>query len=56
MLKEFTGGSQAQLDDWKARGWELLDAIDIARVVVWLLSDDSRSVFGTNINVGAGLP
>lgn len=56
MLKQFTAGNEAQLEDWKSRGWEVIDADDVARVVVWLLSEDSRSVFGTNINIGAGLP
>lgn len=34
----------------------MMDPDDVARVVVWLLSEDSRSVFGANINVGAALP
>ena len=33
-----------------------MNAEDVAPVVVWLLSDDSIPVFGSNINVGAGLP
>jgi hypothetical protein len=56
MLKDFTGGNQAQLDNWKNRGWEVIEPEDVARVVVWLLSEDSRSVFGANINIGAAPP
>ncbi|KAI9035682.1 chanoclavine-I dehydrogenase easD [Aspergillus affinis] len=41
---------------WQKWGFELLDPNDIARTIVWLLSEDSRPVFGANINVGAGLP
>jgi len=55
MMKEFVGGNPQQLEDWKARGWDMLDPEDVARVVVWLLSEDSKCVFGANINVGAGV-
>ncbi|OQV09724.1 hypothetical protein CLAIMM_13814 [Cladophialophora immunda] len=56
MLREFTGGKDAQLEDWKSRGWEIIEPDDVARVVVWLLSEDSRSVFGANLNIGAAPP
>jgi hypothetical protein len=56
MLKDFTGGNLGQLNDWKSRGWEVIEPEDVARVVVWLLSEDSRSVFGANINIGAAPP
>ncbi|KIW96653.1 uncharacterized protein Z519_02044 [Cladophialophora bantiana CBS 173.52] len=56
MLREFTGGKEAQLDDWKSRGWEVIEPDDVARVVVRLLSEDSRSVFAANLNIGAALP
>ncbi|EXJ56252.1 oxidoreductase [Cladophialophora psammophila CBS 110553] len=56
MMKEFVGGNLAQLEDWKTRGWQMLDPEDVARIVVWLLSEDSKSVFGVKINVGAALP
>ena len=41
---------------WRERGFDWMEAEDVARVIVWLLSEDSRSVFGANINVGAALP
>lgn len=56
MMQQFVGGNPEQLEDWKRRGWQMMDPDDVARVVVWLLSEDSRSVFGANINVGAALP
>ena len=55
MLKSFVGDPKT-LEEWKQKGWEMLDPEDVARVVIWLLSEDSRSVFGSNINVGAALP
>ncbi|EXJ63659.1 uncharacterized protein A1O5_11420 [Cladophialophora psammophila CBS 110553] len=56
VLREFTGGKEPQLNDWKSRGWKIIEPDDVARVVVWLLSEDSRSVFGANLNIGAALP
>ncbi len=56
MMKGFVGGNEKQLEEWKARGWNMMDPEDVARVVVWLLSEDARSVFGANINVGCPLP
>ncbi|KIW30057.1 uncharacterized protein PV07_05834 [Cladophialophora immunda] len=56
MLSKFVAGNEAQLADWKARGWQMIRPEDVARVAVWLLSEDSAEVFGTNINVGAALP
>ncbi|KAA8642945.1 hypothetical protein EYZ11_001081 [Aspergillus tanneri] len=40
----------------KQYGLPLVEAEDIARTIVWLLSEDSRPVFGANINVGAAIP
>lgn len=41
---------------WKKHGLTLIEADDVARTIVWLLSEDSNPVFGANINVGAGIP
>ncbi|KAH8432026.1 chanoclavine-I dehydrogenase easD [Aspergillus melleus] len=43
-------------ESWKKWGLELIGPDDVARTIVWLLSEDSRPVYGANINVGAGLP
>lgn len=41
---------------YKKEGLSLIEAEDVARTIVWLLSEDSRPVFGANINVGACMP
>ncbi|KAF9888590.1 hypothetical protein FE257_008522 [Aspergillus nanangensis] len=41
---------------WTSYGLTLITAEDVARTVVWLLSEDSKPVFGANVNVGAGIP
>ncbi|KAJ5683534.1 short chain dehydrogenase/oxidoreductase CpoX2 [Penicillium macrosclerotiorum] len=41
---------------WKNHGLQVIEAEDVARTIVWLLSEDSRPVYGANINVGAGIP
>jgi chanoclavine-I dehydrogenase len=41
---------------YQAEGFQILQPEDIARTIVWLLSEDSRPVHGANINVGATLP
>lgn len=40
----------------KSYGLGVSQADDIARTIVWLLSEDSAPVFGANINVGSGIP
>lgn len=52
---------QAKTDEqlkeaWKNRGLDTIGPDDVARTIVWLLSKDSRPVYGANINVGAGIP
>ncbi|KAI9372973.1 short chain dehydrogenase/oxidoreductase CpoX2 [Aspergillus egyptiacus] len=37
-------------------GYPIIQPDDVARTIVWLLSDDSRPVYGANINVGAATP
>lgn len=57
MLEKFMGSNaEAMRKVWKERGWDAMSPDDVARVVVWLLSEDSKNVFGANINVGAGIP
>ena len=41
---------------FEGRDFELSQPDDIARTIVWLLSEDSAPVFSANINVGAGIP
>lgn len=43
-------------ESYKKEGLSLIEAEDVARTIVWLLSEDSRPVFGANINVGARMP
>ena len=38
------------------QGFSLLQPDDVARTIVWLLSEDSRPVYGADINVGAPMP
>ncbi|KAG5979692.1 hypothetical protein E4U54_006891, partial [Claviceps lovelessii] len=41
---------------YREQGYPTSDAEDVARTIVWLLSPDSRPVYGANINVGACPP
>nr|AEV21225.1 chanoclavine-I dehydrogenase [Periglandula ipomoeae] len=41
---------------YRRQGYSTCEAEDVARTIVWLLSDDSRPVYGANINVGACPP
>lgn len=43
-------------ESYKKAGFSLIEPEDVARTIVWLLSEDSRPVYGTNINVGACVP
>lgn len=59
MLAKFIPDMQTSGDiqqGWKDRGFDWMEPEDVARVIAWLLSEDSKSVFGANINVGAALP
>ncbi|KAJ5612594.1 hypothetical protein N7510_005788 [Penicillium lagena] len=41
---------------YSKEGFTIIKPEDVARTIVWLLSEDSRPVYGANINVGAALP
>lgn len=57
MLSKFMGDREEEMrKGWKEKEWDAISADDVARSIVWLLSEDSRPVFGANINVGAGIP
>ncbi|KAL4866564.1 hypothetical protein BDV12DRAFT_187330 [Aspergillus spectabilis] len=56
MLDKFFVASDEVKKGYLSSGWTSMRPDDVARVIVWLLSEDSISVFGSNINVGAGVP
>ncbi|KAI0106107.1 short chain dehydrogenase/oxidoreductase CpoX2 [Hypoxylon sp. NC0597] len=41
---------------YEKEGFSTIEPQDVARTIVWLLSEDSRPVYGANINVGACIP
>jgi chanoclavine-I dehydrogenase len=41
---------------YQKEGFSILKPDDVARTIVWLLSEDSFPVYGAHINVGAALP
>ncbi|KFG79550.1 oxidoreductase [Metarhizium anisopliae] len=41
---------------YASQGLTMCGADEVARTIVWLLSEDSHPVYGANINVGAGVP
>ncbi|KAI1478844.1 oxidoreductase [Daldinia eschscholtzii] len=41
---------------YQEKGFSVIEPHDVARTIVWLLSEDSRPVYGANINVGACMP
>jgi chanoclavine-I dehydrogenase len=43
-------------ESYEKEGYSLNEPEDMARTIVWLLSNDSKPVYGANINVGARLP
>ena len=43
-------------ESYKKEGFSIGEPDDVARTLVWLLSEDSRPVYGTNINVNACTP
>ena len=43
-------------ESYREEGFLVTEPEDVARTIVWLLSDDSRPVYGANINVGASAP
>lgn len=59
MLAKFVPNAKTSEEfqqSWKSYGMEVIEAEDVARTIVWLLSEDSRPVYSANINVGAGIP
>ena len=60
MTKEFFGhlSRQETEDQLKQAGInsKMLDAEDIARTIVWLLSEASLDINGVNLPVGEGIP
>ncbi|KAH8689343.1 oxidoreductase [Talaromyces proteolyticus] len=59
MLKKFITHTKTEEEfekAWKDWGLDLISAEDVARSIVWLLSEDSHPVYGAEINVGTGLP
>ncbi|KAJ5678582.1 hypothetical protein N7462_006826 [Penicillium macrosclerotiorum] len=59
LLPKFMPGANT-LDEvketYKKEGYSVIAADDVARTIVWLLSEDSQPVYGVNLNVGAALP
>jgi len=55
MLAQFFGQdpSSGEMD---TSGWDVVEPSDIARAIVYLLSDDSLQIAGVNIPVGPGAP
>jgi chanoclavine-I dehydrogenase len=56
MLNKFFDVSDDVKKGYLRSGWTSMQPEDVARVIVWLLGEDSKSVFGANINVGAAVP
>ncbi|KAJ0414319.1 short chain dehydrogenase/oxidoreductase CpoX2 [Aspergillus carlsbadensis] len=56
MLEKFILTAKNQTALQEQLGLDAIEAEDVARTIVWLLSGDSAPVFGANINVGAGVP
>ncbi|KAL3465640.1 Chanoclavine-I dehydrogenase [Aspergillus heterothallicus] len=56
MLDKFFDVSDDVKQGYLKSGWTSMRPEDVARVIVWLLSEDSKCVFGANINVGAAVP
>lgn len=55
MLSQFFAStdSAGEID---TTGWSVVEPSDIAKAVVWLLSDDTIQISGVNIPVGPGAP
>jgi chanoclavine-I dehydrogenase len=61
MTKQFFGESSSKEDlEEKLSHWglgnKMLDPEDIARLIVWLLSEASMGINGVNLPVGEGAP
>jgi chanoclavine-I dehydrogenase len=56
MLGKFFEKSEDVKNSYLRSGWASMRPEDVAGVIVWLLSEDSKCVFGANINVGAAVP
>jgi len=55
MMAQFFPKGNA-LEKTKSNGMNMMDASDIARAVVYLLSDESNHINGVNLPVGSGAP
>jgi chanoclavine-I dehydrogenase len=60
MTKEFLGElskeeTEETLHKW-GFGTKMLDPEDVARAVIWLVSDASMDINGVNLPVGCGVP
>lgn len=60
MTKEFFGEMSREEMEEKLHQWglgaKMLEPEDVARVIVWLLSEASMGVNGVNLPVGPGAP
>ena len=60
MTKEFFGHMSRQETDQQLAesgiNTKMLDPADVARIIVWLLSEASLDVNGVNLPVGEGAP
>lgn len=54
MLSQSFGPDTAGRMDTK--GFDLIEADDVAKAIIWLLSFDSSQVTGVNLPVGPGAP
>jgi len=55
MLAQFFGAPPEGVEI-DTSGWDVVEPLDIAKAVVWLLSSDSNQIAGVNIPVGPGAP
>ncbi|KAL1860001.1 hypothetical protein Plec18167_009486 [Paecilomyces lecythidis] len=59
LLPQFMPGAKTAdevKEAYKKEGFAIIKPDDVARTIVWLLSEDSCPVYGANINVGASVP
>jgi len=55
MLAQFFAPTEADAPI-DTQGWQLVQPDDIARGIIWLLSDQSSQVSGVNLTIGPGAP
>lgn len=56
LAKFFANAPKEGLTAEDTKGWNLVEADDIAAAIVWLLSEDSNTIVGTNLPVGSAPP